>query len=717
MMTCWLRDKYRGLGVFLLVAGLVIGGLGWVTAAVLRLEADQWLAQAQALQAEKLHAQKQQRELENRSRQKKHEANVRLALWQLDSLIAPLLAREETRPYAQYSALFAPSVVLDGKGQACEPASVLEPSPLLNAELPDWMLLHFQASIEGGWSSPQVLASPTHRSLGLNYVPLSNVTVQRRDYLEELSQRCPPRQLLGLVQAQQERFADALTYRSPRETSELLVAQTDNDKSKAQLANTRRAQDRFQRTPPMGRGQLGKTPNNDTQEVPFEEHAYTWANNTRGSIPGDASGRAVSQQVLVKVGPLIPVWLDNTYHGKEREPVESDKLVLARVVQLRNPDEDFLATALACSPAPNAMLGLAGLAVWDHGGRSAFPREVCQGILLDWTSLRELLAESISETFPDARFRPLRSNRSEPERPERTMTTLPVELDPGVKPAELPPQETDESVAAELTVPDLGWTPLRMGLGVAWVAALVALSAVGLGGWSLIDLSQRRIRFVSAVTHELRTPLTTLRLYLEMLTGGMVQEEEQKQQYLETLHTESERLNRLVSNVLDFSRLENQRPALELAPVRIDELFEQVRSSWRKRCEDAGKELILDNQLPDDREVVTDLHLTEQVLGNLIDNACKYSQEAEDRRLWLRARQGDRGRVWLEVEDRGPGVPCKEQRSIFRPFRRGRGAETKAGGVGLGLALADRWARLLGGSLTVRRDSTCVGACFRVELR
>src|SRR5204863_3259237 len=102
---------------------------------------------------------------------------------------------------------------------------------------------------------------------------------------------------------------------------------------------------------------------------------------------------------------------------------------------------------------------------------------------------------------------------------------------------------------------DPGWTLLRIGLALAWTAALVALLAVGLGGWSLLDLSERRIRFVSAVTHELRTPLTTLRLYLDMLTGGLVTEPKQREEYLHTLHQETERLNRLVGNVLDFSRL------------------------------------------------------------------------------------------------------------------------------------------------------------------
>src|SRR5205823_1024814 len=208
------------------------------------------------------------------------------------------------------------------------------------------------------------------------------------------------------------------------------------------------------------------------------------------------------------------------------------------------------------------------------------------------------------------------------------------------------------------------------GLALAWTAALVALLAVCLGGWSLIDLSERRIRFVSAVTHELRTPLTTLRLYLDMLTGGLVQEEERKAEYLGTLHTETERLNRLVSNVLDFSRLENQRPRLVLTRVGVGELLDQVAATWQARCEEAGKELTVDNQAGPEAALQTDVQLVQQILGNLIDNACKYSRGAEDRHLWLRAAAAGK-RLVFEVEDRGPGVPKRERGSIFRAFCRG----------------------------------------------
>jgi signal transduction histidine kinase len=280
------------------------------------------------------------------------------------------------------------------------------------------------------------------------------------------------------------------------------------------------------------------------------------------------------------------------------------------------------------------------------------------------------------------------------------MIALPFSLEPGPIP---------------LLATDPGWTPLHFGLVLAWTAALAALIAVGLGGRSLLDLSERRIRFVSAVTHELRTPLTTLRLYLDMLTGGMVKDEAQKADYLHTLNTETDRLNRLVANVLDFSRLENQRPQLHQSTISATEFLDGIQSTWCGRCHDAGKDLVLKNELAPDAHLETDVELVRQILANLIDNACKYSRNAADNRIWLRARR-ERNRFLFEVEDHGPGVARQDRRSLFRPFRRGRDADVTAGGVGLGLALAYRWAHLLGGSLTLRPRAAGQGACFRLKL-
>ena len=111
-------------------------GTGWATRAALGLEQDQLLQQAQAEHAERL----------------------RLALWRLDSRIRAILAREDSRPFNHYSAIFAPPLALDAGGTPAPPGSVLEPSPLLHAELPPWMLLHFQTD-DHGWESPQVLSN------------------------------------------------------------------------------------------------------------------------------------------------------------------------------------------------------------------------------------------------------------------------------------------------------------------------------------------------------------------------------------------------------------------------------------------------------------------------------------------------------------------------------------------------------------------------------
>jgi signal transduction histidine kinase len=400
---------------------------------------------------------------------------------------------------------------------------------------------------------------------------------------------------------------------------------------------------------------------------------------------------------------MTPLWLP----GQD----QAARLMVARRVEIlgRIPDGVLLQTLW---PQPGLPMNLAAAALCQYR-KVPYPREVCQGILLDWPRLQKLLAEEIVDLFPQATFLPVRDDV--PAHPDRTMTALPVELVPGETPAMELVGAAAGDAEPELTLPAVeGWTPLRVGLALAWAAALVALAAVGLGGLSLIDLSERRIRFVSAVTHELRTPLTTLRLYLDMLTGGLVTDARQREEYLHTLNQETDRLHRLVSNVLDFSRLENQRPRLEKNSVLVAEVLQSSAAAWETHCRDCAKELLVENRLGPGEHIVTDLHMVQQILGNLIDNACKYSRGADDPRLWLRAARAG-GVLVLEVEDRGPGVAQRDQRSIFRPFCRGHDVEA-TGGVGLGLALAQRWAQLLGGTLTLQPATEGTGARFRVEL-
>jgi signal transduction histidine kinase len=642
-MKDWLRGKTAGAIGFAMIAGLVAGGLGWATAAALHLEGEQLAQRAESERANLL----------------------RLALWRLDSRISPVLAREDSRPFNHYSAVYPLPLAVDNYGMSCAPGTVLEPSPLLSVELPPWMLLHFQADRAAGWESPQVL-SPKLTSLlqGIRgKLTLNNVKPERQRLLKELARELPVDELLRQAgehtQPATVRDTTMLLARNNLDNYALPqgVPAPNNDVPGGQMAQN----PNYANQPPTQeyntrRGQQTKLQNEGKvvpQRVQKEFAINTIQGNGANWFGTRTASPRTSAEVPVNLSPMVPVWLDT--------PAGAEHLVLLRLVRIEE-------------------------------------TEICQGIVLDVPALQAMLAQEVTDLFPEARLVPMRE--AEPSQPERTMTALPFQLDPG---------------PIVFEVPDPGWTPLRVGLALAWLAALVALVAVGLGGLSLLNLSERRIRFVSAVTHELRTPLTTLRLYLDMLVNGLVRDERQREEYIHTLYAETDRLNRLVGNVLDFSRLENQRPRLNRTRLPVADLLEQVRSTWAGRCHDADKELIVENGLAADAALCTDPELVQQILGNLIDNACKYSRGAEDRRLWVRAR-GDGGCVVFEIEDRGPGVPAKDRRLIFRAFRRGLGADETAGGVGLGLALARRWARLLGGRLTLQNCPAGRGACFRVEV-
>jgi signal transduction histidine kinase len=620
-MRYWFRGKKGGAIAFVAILVLVAGGLGWVTAAALRLEREQLQARAQAEQDDRL----------------------RLALWRLDSLVSPILAREDSRPYDHYSAIHAPAVALQASGKPWPAGTVLEPSPLLVAELPDWMLLHFQADPETGWTSPQVLSPALAQRLQKVALatPLRNVTARRQKLLTDLQGRLSTASLLALVQPEG-------TRPDLQETALLPGApgNYNNDRNESQSASGEYA----------NRANIQSQVRQQAQPMPQKYDPSVALDNTVGNganwLSGGATRVVRGKEVTVTLGPMTALWLTAT-DGDEQ-------LMVARRVQIG-------------------------------------ARQLCQGILFDWRRLREVLGQQVSAEFRAPAFHAM--HEAPPPRPERTMTALPVEFDPE-------PTST-ETLSA-------GWTPLRVGLSLAWVAALMGLAAVGLGGWSLLNLSERRIRFVSAVTHELRTPLTTLRLYLDMLATGLVPAAKQDE-YLQTLNTEADRLHRLIGNVLDFSRLENQRPRINRAEVKLEDLLDRLRRSWQASCQSAEKELLIDNPLGKELHLFTDVNLVQQVLGNLIDNACKYSRGAEDKRIWLRARRGG-SRLVLEVEDRGPGVSFGERRAIFRPFRRGQGVDAAAGGVGLGLALAQRWAQSLGGRLTLQSSAAGSGACFRLEL-
>ena len=670
----FLGGKSRSLLSYLAIAALLLGGLGWATRAALRVEADQQLAAANALESEKLYLQ-----------QKEQADRLRAALWRLDSRLSPALAREESRPYPQYVALHTPFPALTSTGIACAPGQVYLPSPLLTAEVPDWMRLHFQIDQASGWTSPQVVPDELQKLLRKQPIELAlnNVTPQRSDLLCSLKDRFPAESIMT-------------TFR------ELGITATENDLDAQRWAEI---QNLVNSTKVTGRG------GNRGYDARFNDNYE----NNKDQVANQAPGQPTNPQLQGQIDYAYRVVVMNTARreGQWAYIFDDNRATMPLALGGAFPAKTGLTFQtvevqlgamrpiwLPSAESPEYLLMVRGAKV---GGKPVF-----QGFVIDWKKLQELLMDEVVDLFPEARF--VAMPIGEPVRPDRAMTVLPVEFDPAMEQLPTLPTPVDPE-----SIPSPGWTPLRIGLAFAWGAALIALIAVGLGGWSLLDLSERRIRFVSAVTHELRTPLTTLRLYLDLLSSGLVSDEKQKTEYLSTLNAEADRLHRLIGNVLDFARLEKSRPNVEKRPADVGLLLDQLNRNWSERCAAAGKELVIENKLPEGVTVTTDAGLVEQIVSNLIDNAQKYSRDATDPRIVLRAMQVD-DRLAIEVEDRGPGVTKRERCSIFRPFRRGHDADVKAGGVGLGLALATRWAHLLGGKLSVGAGGEEIGACFRLEL-
>jgi len=279
------------------------------------------------------------------------------------------------------------------------------------------------------------------------------------------------------------------------------------------------------------------------------------------------------------------------------------------------------------------------------------------------------------------------------------LAALPVRLIPGPVP-----------------VQPIPWmSPVRLSLLVSWACILLGAGAVGLLLHGAVSLSERRGAFVSAVTHELRTPLTTFRMYSEMLEKGMIREEEKRREYLKTLCTESERLSHLVENVLSYARLEKRRTIGRVEDVTMEELIERLKEHLAQRAAQAGMEIVVEaDGAARERSVRTDVSAVDQILFNLVDNACKYAASASDRRIHIGARFSN-GTASVTVRDHGPGIAGRDARRLFRPFSKSASdAAHSAPGVGLGLALSRRLARSMGGDLRLHEGGG--GACFVLTL-
>ena len=220
----------------------------------------------------------------------------------------------------------------------------------------------------------------------------------------------------------------------------------------------------------------------------------------------------------------------------------------------------------------------------------------------------------------------------------------------------------------------------------------------------------QRVSFVNHVSHELKTPLTNIRMYAELLTDTLDTEDERSARYLDVVVSESQRLSRLIDNVLTFGRHRRGVLKLRRKPAVVDEVLSRLIEYFEPGLSEKGVAVDFEPGAP--ARVLVDGDALEQIMSNLISNVEKYAATGD--RLEISTTQ-NKGLTRVRVADDGPGIPAGEREHIFEPFvRLGSKVTEGSAGTGIGLAIARELARLHGGDLILKPSSD--GALFELTL-
>jgi len=268
-------------------------------------------------------------------------------------------------------------------------------------------------------------------------------------------------------------------------------------------------------------------------------------------------------------------------------------------------------------------------------------------------------------------------------------------------------------------------THLPLGAGanvIVWATFIIGLVLlVGVFfiyrlGIRQITLVQQQQDFVSSVSHELKTPLTSIRMYGEILREGWA-EEEKKKIYYDYIYDESERLSRLIDNVLQLARMTRNELQLNTKSITVAELMDTIRSKISSQLERSDFELNLDFSNIDEKislHVDPDAFL--QIFINLIDNSVKFSRQAKIKKIDLICKKDINHSVKFTVRDYGPGVAKNQMGKIFTLFYRAESELTRETvGTGIGLALVHRLITNMNGKIEVINKNP--GAEFSVTFK
>jgi signal transduction histidine kinase len=669
--------------------GLFVAAMAWVTHRMCAMDRDR-------------HASEHEAQLQER---------VRLALWRMDSLVNALLIRENSRPASHYQPFHSPEDLFSNRSQQELPkGEAVMPSPLLG-EPPEFVTLHFQL-LRGITSSPQV-PTGTDLTLANNWYAISPQLEMARKRLARLDGIL--RKHPGFVPVTRAAPVPAGAAR-PSETALAPAASPPPSPVTLQVPQLKTAEQKIapdqiaannmefqQRSKVTSDNYLGKDLQKLNGPLPKKkEDSYSLARKqAAAAAPAPAAAPAAASKSVALLAEA----------GKPGRPSLASSMAGAGRTQSAQKLEGALTPSPPATPAvtldmpatvppPAEVPGdlkpqwienelfLLRTVTLDGQAR-------VQGLWLDWPKLRTKLVDTIIDLLPNAEL-----SATDPAWLDASsLVTLPVRLLPG---------------KIEVTVADS--SPLHRSLALAWACFGITALAVGIVLHRAMLLSERRGAFVSAVTHELRTPLTTFQLYSEMLADDMVPDAGQRREYLRTLCDESTRLTHLVENVLSYSRIERGRAAARRDTVLLSDFVARIEPRLRQRTQQTGLDLQV-NVSADAAEtkVNIDALAVEQIIFNLVDNACKYAAPASKERALHLEITVEPSQAVIRVRDHGPGLSRQQLKRLFRPFEKSATeAAHSAPGVGLGLALCRRLARELHGDLVLEsRDS---GACFKLTV-
>jgi anti-sigma regulatory factor (Ser/Thr protein kinase) len=634
---------------------VVTAGMVWLSVRVVELNRAETTARREAEQAR--HNEQLQR-------------RIAIALWRMDWIMAPIIAQEVARPSYVYQP-FVPSPTRKGTEEG-EPARV---SPLL-ARPAQWVILNFDVTDDNQWSSPQIpVAADLSAAVeaGLDRETLAG----NRRRLATLQTGVNYNQLLAMV-------PDAFLAHT--------IEREDGDDRGNVLA------------------ELYAAEANTTDPAPFQQAALPPADQSLGPrprqadapIPNRAQTRQAGGGASAQSGASQVPWGDQ-FEWERRNTGLQNVVRNQRAQWMSNnfllvPDLQMAREGVSRPLWVDAKLILARRVVSDGRVR-------IQGSWLDWTALQNMLISEVADLLPQVSLLPV--TQDSPFSPGR-MATLPVQLSV--------PDIVVDDPSADYDSLGGGVSAIDVSLWVAWSCLGCGALAIAVMLHGVLKLSERRGAFVSAVTHELRSPLTTFRMYAEMLAEGMVRDEQQRIAYLDTLRREAERLAHLVDNVLQYARLERRGPTRHCQLTGVPDFVRFTTQRLPLRAQQANM-VLCQTILPDTDEqyVRSDAAAVEQILFNLVDNACKYAAHAADRRIHLEWATTATS-LSVQVRDHGPGIAADRRKRLFQPFSKtDQEAAQSAPGIGLGLALCQRLARQLGGRLAYQTAHHS-GAAFVLEI-